>query len=215
MEIQLNDIEIRVLGCLMEKSMATPEYYPLSINALLNACNQKSSREPVVAYDEETVRAALDSLKAQQLVWQSDASRVAKFEENFTKSQNLINREAALLAVLMLRGPQTPGELRARSERLHAFASLDETLETLTTLTEMGFVHRLPRQPGCKEARYTHLLADAALPPEDAEPMEPTTACGPAPTAGNRLAALEEEVAALRQELADLRAAFHAFRDQF
>ena len=219
MEPLLNEIEIRVLGCLMEKAMATPEYYPLSLNALVNACNQKSSRQPVVAYGEETVLAALAGLKEKQLVWQSNASRVAKFEEHFSKGRNLINREAALLAVLMLRGPQTPGELRSRTERLYAFASLEEVQEGMESLSEQGLVAKLPRQPGCKEARYAQLLGDSA--PDTAESPEapPVAATGggaaTAPGTAKRLAELEDEVAALRDELTALREEFHAFRDQF
>ncbi len=214
MEPQLTDIEIRVLGSLMEKSMATPEYYPLSLNGLVNACNQKSSRQPVVAYDEATVETALAGLKDKQLVWQSTATRVARFEEGFCKARNLINREAALLAVLMLRGPQTPGELRGRAERLHAFASLDEVQETLTGLTEAGLATRLARQPGSKEARYAHLLGGEA-PAGNEEDAQPAAVRNPASPPADRLAELEAEVAALREELARLRAEFHAFRDQF
>jgi uncharacterized protein YceH (UPF0502 family) len=120
----LNDKEVRVLGCLIEKRMATPEYYPLTLNALTNACNQKSSRNPVVIYDEETVLQAVDGLKEKQLAWQSNLSRVAKYEERFVRDLNLNNQEAAVICLLMLRGPQTVGEIKGRTERLYRFDSI-------------------------------------------------------------------------------------------
>jgi len=214
MELLLSDTEVRVLGCLLEKEMATPDYYPLSLHALVNACNQKSNRTPVVSFSEATVLAALAGLKEQGLSWQSDASRVPKYSENFIKVCNLVNREAALLCALMLRGPQTVGELRGRTERLHDFESLEAVAETLEALAGMALVTRLPRQPGCKEARYMHTLAGG--PETVAAAMPGPATCLPAmasPT--SRMAALEDEVAALRQELAALQKEFQAFKGQF
>ncbi|MDH5298411.1 MAG: YceH family protein [Desulfobulbaceae bacterium] len=214
MDLLLTDTEIRVLGCLMEKEMATPEYYPLSLNSLTNACNQKSNREPVVSFSEEVAATAISALKEKQLVWQTSAGRVAKFAENFVKLHNLVNREAALLCVLMLRGPQTVGELRGRSERLHGFGDLGEVEAALEGLAEMGWVTRLPRQPGRKESRYMHLLAG----PVDADAASceadhpPAGTREPSPT---RLQSLEEEVASLRLELDQLRDEFQRFKEQF
>lgn len=212
MSLLLNETELRVLACLLEKSMATPEYYPLSLNSLLNACNQKSNRDPVVCYDEETVSYALAVLKQKHLAWQSDAGRVSKYAENFAKNSNLIRSEAALLTVLMLRGPQTPGELRSRAERMCPFDSLDAVQNTLNSLTEQELVNKLPRQPGCKESRYGHLLGDFSL---VTTATTPPPACEPLPTAANRLTAMEEEITALRQELTIMQEEFKAFRDQF
>jgi uncharacterized protein len=207
MDIELSPPEARVLGCLLEKEMATPEYYPLSLNGLLNACNQKSNREPVVSYDEETVTGALARLREKRLVWLSDASRVPKFAQNISKTLNLLRKEAALLCLLLLRGPQTPGELRSRADRLYDFADLEEVLRTLRNLEEMGLVRNLPRQPGQKETRYTHLLAGE---PEEgaavaAEPL-------PAGRRTDRIGALEEELAALKLEVARLRQELREFK---
>lgn len=213
MDIELNDIELRVLGSLLEKSMTTPEYYPLSLNALTLACNQKSSREPVVAYDETTVVRALDSLREKRLVLQSGATRVPRYEELFVKARNLEGAEAAILTVIILRGPQTPGEIKIRSERMHSFASLEELQETLATLEEVGLVVKLPRQPGRKESRYAHLLAGEPVVEEQQAPAELATRVVRAEN--ERLAQLEAEVGALRQELDQLRQEFGTFRQQF
>ncbi|WDT81786.1 MAG: YceH family protein [Candidatus Manganitrophus sp.] len=159
MDFVLTDAEVRVLGCLIEKEMATPDYYPLSLNALQNACNQTSNRDPVVSYDEKTVAEALEALKTKRLVTQDQLGRVPKYSELFLKSANLVQREAAVLCVLMLRGAQTVGEIRGRTGRLHSFASLEEAQKTLQTLEEWGYVALLPRQPGRKESRYAHLLS--------------------------------------------------------
>src|SRR4030066_2129509 len=140
--------------------MTTPDYYPLSLNALVNACNQKSNREPVVSYNEETVLRILENLKVTELVWQSDLSRVAKYGHNFLKARNLVNKEAAILCVLFLRGPQTACEIRERTERVYRFNTIEEAKEILNNLEEMGYVKLLPRQHGLKEPRYTHLLSD-------------------------------------------------------
>lgn len=208
----LNEQEARVLGCLMEKAMATPDYYPLSLNSLTNACNQKSNRVPVVDWDEAMVQEAVDGLEKKNLANRSTVGRVPKYEETFTRQGNMVASEAAVLCILLLRGPQTPGAIRSRSYRLHAFDSLDALQEVLDRLGEWGHVHRLERLPGHKESRYMHLLcgelenhtetalaADTVPPPGDAD----------------RFAVLEAEIAALRDELADLRAVFESFRQQF
>ena len=210
----LNDIEVRVLGSLMEKELATPEYYPLSLLALLNACNQKSNREPVVSYDEATVLGAISSLKEKRLALQTDASRVSKFAENFVKLNNLLEKEAALICLLLLRGAQTTGELRGRSERLYQFRDLAEVEAKLDDLCDMSLVTKLPRQPGRKEPRYMHLLAG---PPKahDLEPAEPQSTARPADFEQDRIAALEEKVLLLQQELHDLQTEFLQFKKQF
>jgi uncharacterized protein YceH (UPF0502 family) len=214
MDLLLTETEIRVLGCLLEKEMATPEYYPLSLNALVNACNQKTNRFPIVSYDENTTTDALAGLKEKGLAWQSDAGRVAKYAESFVKKFNLVNREAALLCVLMLRGSQTPGELRGRTERLHPFADLDTVIETLESLSEMECIIKLPRQPGCKESRYTHLLAgkpetsiEAGFSENQPLPQGVFT--------GTRMDALEEELANLLEEFNALKKDFFDFKGQF
>ncbi len=223
MDIVLTTEEVRVLGCLLEKEMATPDYYPLSLNALTNACNQKSGRNPVVDYDDETVLTALSGLKERQLVWQSDASRVAKYAHSFAKAYNLVRREAAAICLLLLRGPQTPGEIKGRAERLYNFTSLEEAAETLEDLAGRGLVMKMPKQPGRKESRYAHLLSG--------EPEEAGATGSEAPGAttvivrrsgDDRIAALEEEVAALKEELAsfkeelgDLKQTFSYFKNQF
>ncbi len=215
MDVFLTDTEVRVLGCLLEKEMATPEYYPLSLNGLMNGCNQKSNRNPVVGYDESTVEEAVAGLKEKGLVRQSNVSRVPKFEQNFTVPNKLVNREAAVLSVLLLRGPQTVGEIRARTERLYKFAGLEEAEETVGSLADLGYVVRLPRQPGRKESRYMHLLAG--------EPQEEQEGAAPSATAilvrsrgvDERIVALTEEMAELRRELQEFKEAFVEFKSQF
>src|ERR1039458_2900725 len=179
MDWQLDTAEVRVLGALLEKEISTPEYYPLSLNALVNACNQKSNRDPVVAYDDDTVEDALERLRLKGLASRITGrdSRVPKHEQRFTEKFNPGRREAAILCVLMVRGPQTPGELRGRSERLHTFDDLDEVESTLGHLVEINFVKKLPRQTGFKEQRWTHLLSgDVAI---SEEPGERQAADGP------------------------------------
>lgn len=215
MDIVLEQVEIRVLGCLMEKEMATPEYYPLSLNALVNACNQKSNRDPVVNYDEAVVSRAINNLKDKKLVWRSDAGRVAKYNENFVKIHNLLRKEAALLCLLFLRGPQTLGELRGRSERLYKFSDLREVEETLDSLAEMNFAVKLPRQPGRKESRFAHLLADVPSDGEWSEEQNSQPLAQEEAHEAGEVARLEGEVRLLRQELAALREEFLSFKKQF
>ncbi len=160
MDWQIDSAEARVLGALLEKEITTPEYYPLSVNALVNACNQKSNRDPVVSFDEATVEAALEGLRAKGLAVRiSGGGRVAKHGQRFTEKFNLGRREAAIMCVLMLRGPQTPGELRGRTERLFQFDDLEAVERTLQHLTEMEWVRKLPRQAGSRESRFAHLLS--------------------------------------------------------
>ena len=213
MDILLNDIEARVLGSLMEKSLTTPEYYPLSLNALTNACNQKSNREPVVAYDETTVVRALDSLREKQLVVLSASSRVPKYAELFVGPRKLVNREAALLMALLLRGPQTVGELRSRTERIYRFEDLGEVETTLEELGESAYVTKLPRLAGRKESRYAHLLAGEVQ--VEAEAPRPEAAVIVVRAENERIAVLEEDLQKLREEFAGLQAEFQKFRKEF
>ena len=205
--IQLSAAEARVLGALMEKEVATPDYYPLSLNALLNACNQRSNREPVMNLDEDGVRQALHGLEEMRLAGQArDAEgRVSKYEHWLGEAFNLSRAEAALICVLLLRGPQTPGELRGRTERLHRFDEIGDVLAGLQKLMEREppLAAVLPRQPGTKEARYAHLLSGPV------ESLPAATAQAGSTSGGTeqeeRVAQLETSVAELRQELAALR----------
>lgn len=215
MDVILDDAAVRVLGSLMEKALATPEYYPLSLNALTAACNQKSSREPVVSYDEAEVRAAVDDLRGRELVHESSAGRVGKFEERFSNIHSLVPRETAVLCVLLLRGAQTTGEIRTHTARLHAFQRLEEVQASLETLEGLGFVQRLARLPGRKEPRWAHLLSGApgASAPADAPapPPESTEAAGDT----HRMERLEAAVNSLQAEIAQLKTAFGEFKKQF
>ena len=214
MDIVIIEIEIRVLGSLMEKEVTTPEYYPLSLNGLINACNQKSNRSPVLSFDERTVASTLLSLKEKLLVYQSDASRVPKYWQDFVKQNNLISSEAALLCLLFLRGPQTVGELRNRCERLYSFENLEEVSQSLEDLSKIGFVMKLPLQPGRKEHRFAHLLAGS---PGNIEQVvarqEP--AMLEVKAENDRIAALEESVAYLKEEIEILRKEFFSFKEEF
>ena len=189
-------VELRVLGCLIEKQRTTPDQYPLSLNALRLACNQSTNRDPVVDYDEATIRAALERLSRREWVRLASGpgSRAAKYRHLFDEALGLDGAEISLLAVLMLRGPRTAGELKARTERLHAFASLPELDQTLSRLSERELVVRQPRRPGQKEERWAQLLGgeqeEAAAPP--AAPPDSLEA---------RVERLEADLAALRREL--------------
>lgn len=217
MERLLDDIEARVIGCLVEKDLATPEYYPLTLNALTNACNQKSNREPVMLLEDTDVVRALDSLRQKQMAHQSaEGVRAAKYCHNLESVLNLDPEDMAILAELLLRGPQTVGELRNRAERMHPVGDLqaaEELLQNLATREE-PLVMRLPRQPGRKEHRFAHLLSGA---PEIAETSElPTEPARLQVAAENdRIAKLEEEIVSLRSELDDLRNQLQAFQAQF
>jgi hypothetical protein len=210
MDLLLDAAEARVLGALMEKEVTTPDYYPLSLNALVNACNQRSNREPVVSYDEETVEAALEGLRTKGATIRiSGESRVAKHGQRFTEKYNLGRREAALMCVLLLRGPQTPGELRGRTERMYQFDDLEAVENTLAHLAELGFVRKLARQSGSREARWAHLLCgevdDSAGLSESAAPAEVAAVSG---GLADRVHALEDELAQLRREFDDFRRRF-------
>lgn len=213
MDFVLNDIETRVLGALIEKSLTTPDYYPLSLVALTAACNQKSNREPIVDFDETTVVRALDSLKEKRLVVQSDASRVPKYAETLIGHHRLLGREAAILMVLLLRGPQTVGELRTRTERAYQFDDLEAVESALSEMAETGYVIKLPRQPGHKESRFAQLLAGE--PKIEEAPARPESATLVVRGENDRIESLSGEVDALRGQLEQLRSDFDKFRRQF
>jgi uncharacterized protein YceH (UPF0502 family) len=211
--IVLTTAEARVLGALMEKEATTPDNYPLSLNALVNACNQRSNREPVMDLDEEAVRQALHGLEDRRLAGRRRAAdgRVTKYEHWLGEAFNFSRAEAALICVLLLRGPQTPGELRGRTERLHPFDEISDVLAGLQKLMERdpALVAVLPRQPGTKESRYAHLLAgpvESALAAEAAfVRRESSHDAGRDPDHEERIAQLETTVAELRQEVSALR----------
>ena len=230
MEPLLTPEELRVLGCLIEKGITTPDYYPMTLNALTAACNQKSNRDPVVQYDEKTVVRALDSLRDKELtrVVSGHDMRVPKYYHRFADARGFSGPEAAVLCELMLRGPQTPGELRSRGSRMHRFedlAAVEAVLESLAGREAGAAVVRLPRQPGFKESRFAHLLGD---PPEIEEPAGDASA-GPGEPGGarpeaarlaaaaedQRLERLEAAVAEMAAEIASLRESFEEFRRQF
>ena len=205
MDWQFDAAEARVLGSLMEKEVTTPDYYPMSLNALVNACNQKSNRDPVVSFDEETVEIALESLRHKGMSARiSGESRVPKHEQRFTERLNMGRREAAVICVLLLRGYQTVGELRGRTERLHEFADLEEVESTLQRLAEQGFVKKLPRQTGYKEQRWAHLFCGEVDVAEEA--AAPAMERGPSDR--ERIARLEEEVAELKRAFEDFKRNF-------
>lgn len=218
MEITLNDIEVRVLGSLIEKELTTPEYYPLSLNALTNACNQKSNRDPVMALAEEDVVRALDSLRFKQLaVVSADGGRVPKYRHLLAEKMGLVATEQAILCELLVRGPQTVGELRTRGERMHPFADLAAVEEVLKELMEreQPFVALLPRQPGRKEGRYAQLFSGMPEATEEASEGRPEAARQRVLAENERVAKLEEEVAALRIEVALLQQQMAEFKAQF
>jgi uncharacterized protein YceH (UPF0502 family) len=212
MDIVLSDKEVRVLGSLIEKELSTPDYYPLSINALTNACNQKSSRDPVVSYVDQSVEGIVDDLAQKDLVHKSRVGRVPKVEERFTHTHKLIPRESAVLCVLLLRGPQTGGEIKARTARLCTFESLDEVHETVGRLEEYGFVGCLPRQPGHKESRYIHLLCGE--PEIDKEETAPAREHSD-PAESERIEKVEKDIQTLGIDLAELKREFQEFKKQF
>ena len=214
MNILLNEVEARVLGALLEKETTTPDYYPLSLNALLNASNQKSNREPVMNLDEPAIRDALNGLQQKNLAGPAKGadSRVTKFEHRLQEIFNFDRREAAILCVLLLRGPQTPGELRGRTERMYRFEDLEQVQSALQQLMrrEPPLVKLLPRQPGTKEARYAHLLSG-----EIESWAVPAAAVDVVSSDGKRITQLEEEIASLKRDIAELREQMRDFRKQF
>ena len=205
-----------MLGCLVEKEITTPEYYPLSLNALVHACNQKSNREPLMNMEEDAVRQALRALSEQALTRSASGdSRVAKYEHRLADTFNFTRPETAILCELLLRGPQTPGELRSRAERMHPFEDLSVVQSTLKHLMERNppLVKLLPRQPGNKEARYAHLLSgDVEV--REAPPVK-TVAISISSAENTRMTELETEIASLRKEITDLKSQFAEFRKQF
>lgn len=215
MEVTLNGIELRVLGSLIEKELTTPEYYPLSLNALVNACNQKSNREPVLSLDDTEVTRALDSLRFKQFALLSGAGgRVSKYRHALVEKFRLSPAELALLGELMVRGPQTVGELRTRAERMHRFAdvaSVEAVLEDLMGRTP-AMVTRLPRQPGRKEPRYCQLFSGE---PDLAEAFAPAEGSRGGGADTEKIAQLEQELSELREEVAVLRSAVADFRKSF
>lgn len=212
----LNEYELRVIGALVEKQIATPDYYPMTLNAIVNACNQRNHRDPVVAYDEQTVTRALDSLREKKLAYTFHGSeaRSVKYGHVFPKAFDLDEAETALMAVLILRGPQTPGELRSRTQHLHTFEGLPEVeslLQGLASRTE-PLVVKLPRQPHSRESRFAHLLGGEI----NVELLEQAEPAGRSAKAGDdRIAKLEEQVATLQNELTELKQQFADFRKQF
>lgn len=217
MDIILNEIEARVLGSLIEKDVTTPDYYPLSLNALANACNQKSNRDPLMNLDEEAVRLAIRGLEKHGFAGPADTfdSRVTKYEHRLQEVFNFDRRETALLCTLLLRGSQTPGELRSRSERMHHFDDLTEVESTLERLIKRdpALVKVLPRQPGTKEARYAHLLSGDVEVPGAAQISELRAV--PTPSEADRVSQLAQDVAQLQSEIAELKRQFADFRKQF
>ena len=214
--MQLTQTQARVLGALVEKEVTTPEYYPLSLNALVNACNQKNNREPVMALDETEVRQALHGLEDDRLAGPVRGdSRVTKFEHHLQEVFNFTRAETALICVLLLRGPQTPGELRGRTERMYRFEELNDVVNGLQKLAarEPSLVKLLPRQPGTKEARYAHLLSGdvesfepaASSFTSEREPYAPSPASAADEELSERMAQLEAEVAILTRELGEVR----------
>jgi uncharacterized protein YceH (UPF0502 family) len=215
----LDDDEVRVLGSLIEKAITTPEYYPLTLNALTAACSQKSNRDPVIAYEPEDVARAIGGLRQKHLVWEttSSGSRVPRYEHRFEDVSELDAPAIAALCVCMLRGPQTIGEIKGRSARMHSFDSLDDAESQVRALCEREppLLIELPRQSGRKEPRYAHLLAGAPEIHEECEQAPPEPATAAARDRETRMAALEAEVCELRNSLDSLSAEFAAFRQQF
>jgi uncharacterized protein len=217
MNFVLNEIEARVLGSLVEKGLTTPDYYPLSLNALTNACNQKNNREPVMALEEDAVRPALRTLNEKGLAGAAGGadSRVTKYEHRLQEAFNFTRPETAILCVLLLRGPQTPGELRGRTERMYRFEEIADVLSALQRLMQRDppLVKMLPRQPGTKESRYAHLFCGE---PEEGDfPAAPSLPVTHEAIDAERLSRLEEQVAGLKKEVAELKEQLESFRKQF
>ena len=218
MDIPLNDVEVRVLGCLIEKELTTPEYYPLTLNSLTNACNQKSNRDPLMALTEENIVRALDSLRFKQLVVLSaDSGRVPKYRHILAEKMGLMPAEQAILCELLVRGPQTVGELRTRGERMHPFGdvtAVDEVLQELM-VRETPLITLLPRQPGRKEGRYAQLFSGIPEMSEESPENRPEPARQRVLAENERITKLEEEVTALRGEVTILQQMMAEFKAQF
>jgi uncharacterized protein YceH (UPF0502 family) len=216
MDFVLDEIEARVVGALLEKDITTPDYYPLSLNALTNACNQKNNRDPVMNLAEDSIRKALRTLNEKGLAGSAGGadSRVPKYEHRLQEAFNFTRPELAIICVLLLRGPQTPGELRGRTDRMYRFEELGDVLATLDRLMkrEPPLVKMLSRQPGTKESRYTQLFSGDVA---GWEPGPETHASSRTSSEAESVRRLESEVAALRSELAELRKQMEDFRKQF
>ena len=217
MNLLLSDVDARVLGALVEKEITTPEYYPLSLNALMNACNQKSNRDPLMNLDESAVRQSLRALGELFLARSASTtdSRVPKYEHRLAETFNFHRHEIAILCVLLLRGPQTPGELRTRTERMYPFEDLDGVHSALQMLMkrEPPLVKVLARQPGTKEVRYAHTLSGDPVARELEAPQQTSSAS--LSDEADRVAELESEVTSLKKEVASLQEQFTSFRKQF
>jgi uncharacterized protein YceH (UPF0502 family) len=220
LDVVFNEYELRVLGVLVEKQIATPDYYPLSLNAVTNGCNQKSHRDPVVSYDEATVTRAMDGLKEKKLAYAFHGSeaRVPKYGHLFPKAFELNGAEVAVMCVLILRGPQTPGELRSRTSHLYNFEQLSDVENTLQNLSsrEQPQVVKLARLPGARESRYAHLLGGPVSPISiDDLAASPRTEPPTPQVDDGRLARLEDEIKSMRGELDQLKQEFTKFKSQF
>ena len=222
MQLTLTTVEARVLGALIEKEITTPEYYPLSLNALTNACNQKSNREPAMQLEEGEIRKALNHLESQSLVRSIAESRATKFEHRLQEMYNFYRPEVAIICELLLRGPQTPGELRTRASRMHPFEDLQSVHSALQRLgqREPPLVTVLPRQPGTKEVRYAHLMGETLPVAEIREQSDKQAIQGELedPLGAKErvnVEALARDVAQLRQEISELREQFARFQKQF
>ncbi|MFU8848488.1 MAG: YceH family protein [Opitutales bacterium] len=219
--IELTSEEARALGCLLEKAATTPDVYPLTLNSLLAACNQKTNRHPVVEYDEETVAEATEGLRARKLAFRVDVagSRVPKYRHNVDQHLGLDRAGKALLAVLLLRGPQTPGELRLRTERMHSFATtaaVEQELDELADELDPPLWKKLPPSPGQKEVRYCHLLCgEPAMDAMPARAMPVAPAIAAVQARNERIENLETKVAGLEAEIAMLKESFEQFQKQF
>ncbi len=217
MDIVLDNIEVRILGCLIEKEITTPEYYPLSVNALTNACNQKSNRRPVLELDETTVSEGLEGLRQKGLAreTQTSGSRVPKYLHELLSRFDLSSQETAILCELMLRGPQTPGELRSNAERMAPFKTLGEIEEALVVLMQHDppLAAKLPREAGRKESRYVQLFSPETT--DGKTVTEPSARSRHETPSGETVQRLEDEISRIRMELDELRQAFDRFKSQF
>ena len=218
MDIILNDLEVRVLGSLIEKELTTPEYYPLSLNSLTNACNQKSNRDPAMTLAEEDVVRALDSLRFKQLaVLSADGGRVPKYRHLMAEKLGLMPAEQAIICELLVRGPQTVGELRTRGERMYPFgdlAAVEEVLQELL-IRETPLITLLPRQPGRKEGRYAQLFSGVPESSDESPEARPEPARQRVMAENERIAKLEGDVASLQEEVVNLRRLMEEFKKQF
>jgi uncharacterized protein YceH (UPF0502 family) len=214
MNIELSPLEARVIGCLIEKQITTPDHYPLSLNALVNACNQKSNRDPLMEVDEPTIQASVDQLARKHFVVEKSGfgSRVPKYQHRFCNTEygtlKLTAQELAIVCELLVRGPQTPGELRTRASRMAAFSEVGQVeaaLESLRSREDGPFVVRLPREPGRRDSRWAHLFSGAVAVPAFEEEPQAAVSSGVAAEMPSRLERLEEQVQRLREELEDLK----------